>query len=325
MNEKSALTEDTQDTKVCSSAGTNTSSNASASVGASNPKGAIEKIFGGINMSWPLVITFAIVTAILASVFLILPVFKNTSFERMGVYVEAWIFFAVIIMSNCKKPLESALKVFVFFLVSQPLIYLIQVPFNSFGWGVFRFYSHWFIITLCTFPAAFVGWYITKKNWLSALILSPVLLHLGVETYNAATFTLAHFPRLLITFLFCLLQIIIYVYRFFPDVKAKYLGYLIPLIGIVFVLLTTTKVQVDNTHFLPDNAVLTEEAYVVESGDEHLSVAVELTGSSSMVRVKADSYGEMDFTIRDGDKDYKYTLVVYEDDGGHTQIEINTR
>lgn len=30
-----------------------------------------------------------------------------------------------------KKPLESALKTFVFFLISQPLIYLLQVPFSA--------------------------------------------------------------------------------------------------------------------------------------------------------------------------------------------------
>ena len=32
---------------------------------------------------------------------------------EIGVTFKAWIFFAVIIMSNCQKPLESALKTFV--------------------------------------------------------------------------------------------------------------------------------------------------------------------------------------------------------------------
>lgn len=79
-------------------------------------------------------------------------------------YPEAWIFFAVIIMANCKKPLESALKTFVFFLISQPLIYLFQVPFSWMGCELFKFYFYWFKVTLCTFPGAFIGWFITKRK-----------------------------------------------------------------------------------------------------------------------------------------------------------------
>ena len=123
-------------------------------------------------MSWLFVVLLAVGSAVLTSVFIIIPVFKNTSFYRMGVFFEAWILLAVMIMSNCKKPLESALKTFVFFLISQPLIYLIQVPFNQMGWQLFSYYKYWFIWTLLTFPMAFVGWYIKRKNIVSLLIFS---------------------------------------------------------------------------------------------------------------------------------------------------------
>ena len=99
-----------------------------------------DRLFGGLNMSWMSVIIFSIVSAVLTAVFLIVPIFKGTSFIRVGETFEAWIFFAVIIMSNCKKPLESAEKTFVFFLISQPLIYLMQVPFSQLGWGIFGYY-----------------------------------------------------------------------------------------------------------------------------------------------------------------------------------------
>lgn len=55
----------------------------------------------------------------------------------MGETLEAWVFFAVIIIANAKSSLDSALKTFVFFLISQPLIYLLQVPFTWQGWGSF--------------------------------------------------------------------------------------------------------------------------------------------------------------------------------------------
>ena len=100
-----------------------------------------DKIYGGLKMSWFAVILYAVGAAILTAAVLIIPVFKDTSVERIGVHLEAWIFFAVIIMANCKKPLESALKTFVFFLISQPLIYLLQVPFSWQGWGLFAYYK----------------------------------------------------------------------------------------------------------------------------------------------------------------------------------------
>ena len=115
------------------------------------------KLYGGINLTWFKVILFAVGTAVLTTIFLVVPIFKDTSFMRMGETLEAWIFFAIIIIANSKSPLESALKTFVFFLISQPLIYLLQVPFSWQGWGLFQYYKHWFILTLCTFPAAFLA------------------------------------------------------------------------------------------------------------------------------------------------------------------------
>lgn len=164
-----------------------------------------DKLFGGINMSWWKVIVFAVATAVVTFLFLVFPVFEKTSFNRMGVHLEAWIFFAVIIISNCKKPLESALKTFVFFLISQPLIYLFQVPFSHMGWQLFGYYKTWFIWTLLTFPMAFVGWYIRKKNWLSLLILSPIVLFLTYVYVDSFRFFVNHFPYRLVTalVLFC--------------------------------------------------------------------------------------------------------------------------
>ena len=173
-------------------------------------RGLIGTIFCGLSMGWGRVLLLAVAAAALTAVFLILPVFRNSSFERMGVYLEAWIFFAVLIMSNCKKPLESAGKTFVFFLISQPLIYLFQVPFSALGWGLFQFYRYWFILTLLTFPGAFLGWYVTKRNWWSVLILAPVLAYLGIVAWDCGQSCLRQFPGLLVTVLFCLLQIGLY-------------------------------------------------------------------------------------------------------------------
>ena len=282
-----------------------------------------DRLYGGLPVSWPAVILFAVAAAILTAVFLIVPVFKNTSLERMGVTLEAWIFFAVLIMANCKKPLESALKTFVFFLVSQPLIYLFQVPFSAMGWGLFGYYKYWFIWTLLTFPMAWVGWYITKRNWWSLLILAPVLLYLSIGAVGGFRAAAAHFPRQLLMALFCLGQVLLYLYVFTGNRRQKLVGFLLPLAAALIVLLTQPQVDLNSTMFLPDDAILTEEAVVTVEDTELAEITVASTGENSMVRVRADKYGTTGFVIRDGENEYRYTLTVYQDEGGHNQIRID--
>ena len=283
-------------------------------------RGLIGTIFGGLSMGWGRVLLLAVAAAALTAVFLILPVFRNSSFERMGVYLEAWIFFAVLIMSNCKKPLESAGKTFVFFLISQPLIYLFQVPFSALGWGLFQFYRYWFILTLLTFPGAFLGWYVTKRNWWSVLILAPVLAYLGIVAWDCGQSCLRQFPRLLVTVLFCLLQIGLYLAAFCPGRK-RWAALAVPVLAAAVFALSVPAVNVDSALFLPGDPILTEAA-AVELEDEVFQVTIERTGEDSMVRVKAQSFGGTDFTIRDGETEYRYALKVYEDETGHTQIRI---
>ena len=288
-------------------------------------KNFLHKLYGGLHMSWPVVLLYAVFAAALTFAFLMLPVFKDTSFARMGVHLEAWFFFAIIVMANCKKPLESALKTFVFFLVSQPLIYLFQVPFNAYGWGIFRYYKYWFLLTLLTLPMAYIGWYITKRNWLSALILAPVLAFLGVTAYDAGTSCLRNPPHLLVTALFCILQIALYVLAFFPEGKKKFIGFAVPVAAAVVMALAVPRIDIMSTQFLPDDPVFTEEAVVKAAEGAFADVSLAGTGDDSRVMIRATSYGAMDFSVLDGDAEYQYTLTVYEDESGHTQILITER
>ena len=279
-------------------------------------------MYGGLNMSWPAVILFAVGTAVLTSAFLIFPIFKDTSFNRMGVFFEAWIFFAVLIMANCKKPLESALKTFVFFLISQPLIFLLQVPFSSMGWGLFSYYRYWFIWTLATFPMAFVGWFITKRNWLSLIILAPVLAYLGSVLYESSLQCIRHFPHLA---LFCLLQIILYLIAFLPDWKQKLAGILCAAITVIVLAFRTGSIDVNSTLFLPNDPALSDAAVVEMEGGSADEISLEDTGNDCMIHISAKQLGNTDFTIRDGETEYRYTAEIYEDEGGHVQINITER
>ena len=282
-----------------------------------------DKVYGGLPMGWPVVILYAVGTALLTTAFLLIPIFENTSFYRVGVTFEAWVFFAVIIMANCKKPLESALKTFVFFLISQPLIYLLQVPFSQMGWGLFMYYRYWFMWTLLTFPMAFVGWYIKKRNWLSLLILLPVVGFLTFTYADAFLFAAKHFPYMLITALFCLAQIVLYLYAFTPKWIQRAIGFFVPLIAVIAYVIVTPKVSYSGNYFLPDEPVLSDQAVV--TAVENPNIADIRVLEPDQVYVDGKDYGTSDFTITDGDKAYHYSLEIYEDDEGHSQLNITKK
>ncbi len=284
-----------------------------------------DKIYGGINLTWPGIILYAVATAVLTTVFLVLPIFKNTSFMRVGETPEAWVFFAVIIIANAKSPLDSALKTFVFFLISQPLIYLLQVPFSSQGWELFRYYKFWFILTLCTFPAAYIGWYIRKKNWISLLILMPVLILLALLCRDGLKQMIHQFPNMLIMVMFCILQILLYLYVFTKKPSQKLVGVLIPIAIVAVMLLLPKKVDFSTTQYLPDSPLLTEHAKVDVEDSEIADISVFETGEESSILIHAHAYGDTSFTIKDGDKEYRYDLRVYEDDQGTNQIDIASK
>lgn len=108
------------------------------------------------------------------------------------------------------------------------------------GWGLFQYYKYWFIITLCTFPAAFAGWYIKKKNWLSILILLPVL---GLLTYyyvDGFQTAVKHFPRMLLMAVFCLAQVLLYLYAFTEKLWQKLVGFFVPLAVVLVIIFTKT-------------------------------------------------------------------------------------
>ncbi len=156
-------------------------------------------------MGWLKVILFAIIAAIITVACNEIPFLKGTSFQNIAIGYECWILFALFIIVNCTRWWEAALKTFLFFLISQPLIFLIEVPFESMGWGVFMYYPRWFYITLLTLPGAIIAYQIRREDWISVLVLSIAAGGLGYIA-SAYFWGMVHnFPRNLISVLFCIL------------------------------------------------------------------------------------------------------------------------
>ena len=187
-------------------------------------KKAIKKLFGGIDLTWPKLILSAVAAGVLTAVIAIIPIFQNTSFITITVTFEVWILFGIIIIMNSKSNLDSALKCFVFFLISQPLVYLIQVPFSWQGWNLFGYYKFWFIWTLLCFPMGFIGYWMKKDKWWGYLILLPMIA-LTADSY-ATYFSDFQFsmPRYILISLFCACAMILYPLVIFKNRKIRTVG-----------------------------------------------------------------------------------------------------
>ena len=181
----------------------------------------LKKYFGEWNMTWPRVILLAVLAAVYTAVVNLLPFLYDTSFQDIAVTLECWFLFAVFIIVNCKTWWEASLKCFVFFLISQPLIYLIEVPFTVTGWGLFGYYGYWFKITLLTLPGAAIAFFVKKKNWLSVLILSVATGYLAIQSVYYFGSAAAHFPRHLLSALFCLALAVFFIFVLLDEKKLR--------------------------------------------------------------------------------------------------------
>ncbi len=133
----------------------------------------MKKIFGELNITWPKIIIFAIFIGIYSGIIAMVPAAKDTSFTDLTVTFEVWILFGILIITNSKSAKDSALKCFIFFLISQPLIYLVQDVVNH-SKLFLTYYKNWIPLTIATLPMGFIGYYMKKDKWWGLVILTPM-------------------------------------------------------------------------------------------------------------------------------------------------------
>ena len=196
----------------------------------------MKKLFGGINLTWMKLIIFAILAGVYTGIMAMLPIAMDTSFSDLTVTFEVWIFFGIIIIMNSKSAKDSALKCFVFFLISQPLVYLVQDVINHSNLFL-TYYRFWVLWTIACIPMGFIGYYMKKDKWWGLLILVPMLVFTAAECSGYFSETMFSFPRHLLTTIFCICMLIIYPLAIFKNKKIKTTGVIISglLIAIVLV------------------------------------------------------------------------------------------
>ena len=199
-------------------------------------KKALNKLFFGFNITWFKVVVISILSAVFIAAMLINPITVNTSLAASGTTFELWIFVTLIIVMNSKNPIEAGFKTMVFFLISQPLIYLFQVPFSYLGWKIFMFYPKWFIFTLLTFPGAVIAWFVRKDSIFSALILSVATMLLAFLGKYYITYVVNRFPNYLLAMLFCFIQAFGYEFILLNNKTNKIVCFVLTLVftGLIF-------------------------------------------------------------------------------------------
>lgn len=154
-------------------------------------------------MTWPAVCISAAVIGAYVGVINQIPLLRDTSFRDIAVTMEWWVLFAVLIAANCGRALEAGAKCLAFFLISQPVIFLVELPTVGLERALYYYIHIWLPISLLTLPGGAVAFFAKLQNALGAAILgvgNTVVALVGVSYFLQLR---AAFPRHLLTVLSC--------------------------------------------------------------------------------------------------------------------------
>lgn len=207
----------------------------------------MKELYGKWGMSWFKVILFAVITGIYTGAVMLIPFLKDTSFQDIGISYEWWVIFAVLVVVNCEKGWEAMLKCFVFFLISQPLVYLVQILFGALTleMGVYYYSRIWLPMTFLTLPGGFIAYFCKKQNLLGGIILG---LGNSIQAIMAASYFAAAihaFPHHLLSAIVSVVSIFVMSFGIHKERKNQIVAILLPIVlgaGVLVLLRVTGRV-----------------------------------------------------------------------------------
>ena len=192
---------------------------------------SIKDIFGKLNMSFLVVIIFAVIAGIYTGIVAQLPIFNNTSFQDIAITYEVWVFFAVIIVTNCRKNWEAMLKCFIFFLISQPLCFFTEIVIWHMELSKALYYIRlWMVPIALTLPGGFIAYYCKKQNIIGAIILGLGNAIVGIMGLTYILYQFKQFPRHILSAIFSLAVIIIMTLGIQEKKWMRVIAFAIPLV-----------------------------------------------------------------------------------------------
>lgn len=196
----------------------------------------MKKLYGGLKMSWLTVILFAVIAGVYTGAIMLVPALENTSFQDIGISYEWWVIFAVIVVVNCRKNWEAMLKCFVFFLISQPLIYGVEVVFGSLPVSqAVYYYRIWLMPTILTIPGGFIAYYCKKQNLFGSVILGLGNTIQGIMGVHYAGTAARNFPHHLLSVLVCFGSIIWMSFFIQKKARNRLVSILVPVILVTII------------------------------------------------------------------------------------------
>lgn len=159
--------------------------------------------FGELPMTWPVVCLSAAVIGVYVGVINQIPLLYDTSFRDIAVTCEWWVLFAVLIVSNCRSAWEAGLKCLVFFLISQPVIFLVELPAIGLDQALYYYVGIWLPISLLTLPGGAIAFCAKRQTVPGAVILGIGNLLVALVGVSYSRQLADSFPRHLLTVLSC--------------------------------------------------------------------------------------------------------------------------
>lgn len=291
-------------------------------------KAAVKKLFGGLNLTWPKLILFAVLAGVYTGLINQVPFLYDTSFRDIAITFDRWILFGILIIMNSKSNLDSGLKCFVFFLISQPLVYLSEVPFL--GWQVMVYYKNWILWTILTFPMGFIGYYMKKDKWWGLAILSPMLVLVAFHYGQYLSDMLFSFPHHLYSVIFCVVTMLLYVVCIFHEKRTRIAGLIIVAVLIVAMTIAVfIQPPVYSTDILlsaedPSEGVVFDDTYTAHFTDDSfgtLSIRYEDAIECYMVHAELRKQGKAEVVLESPDGE----VARYDIEIGKSTYEITPK
>lgn len=277
----------------------------------------MKKIFKTNKITWKNLLIFSVLIGILVGIIDRIPILKNTSFQDIGVTLDVWIIFAIIIIYNSKSIKEAILKTFTFFLISQPLIYATQSVIDAittkksfidlFMNCINQYYiggSRWGLWTILTIPGSAIAYQIKKDNILSSIILSVVTCYYGYEAiYNGLLGY--HY----ISCIFCLTMAFLLIFTILSKKKERIISITLTILSMLAGILmynktintpvmgSTSLENEENIHFIEVTVINNSyivDAYINEDDDTDVTIITGTKVGETLITLKdtEDRYHE---------------------------------
>lgn len=200
----------------------------------------MKNFFTNPNMSYKKMIILSLIFGILPGIIIKLPFLNGLSIQDISVVFDIWIILALYIILNSKDVKDAIIKCFLFFLISQPLIYLtetiIDVLFNNKNildclnlyFKNYYIGAGWLKWTILTIPGSFIAYEIKKQNIISSLILSVATIYYA---YMGTTNLLNHYHYL--SAIFCLIMAFLLIFIILKNKKERIISLVLTTITII--------------------------------------------------------------------------------------------